>query len=118
MRGGWLHNTMIRALASACGQGCTCRVEHPVPGGSVDLWIANSTITAVVEVELTADRIGRDLAKARSAKATHLFIVTPARRTADAARRRLSRLGTCLPGMEVCVLTQGQALRALRRLFP
>src|SRR5690606_34516681 len=110
MRGGYLHNRIIAArLLAACHRASVQALEHPTgEGGFVDLYIEHGPLRVVCEIELSPDRIDRDLRKAIALDATHLLIVVPTPRVAARVMRRLERSGGAGQA-EVFVLTLGRA---------
>ena len=107
MRGSTFHNqVLVRSLDLAFRSLGACPIlEHPAgPGrsaGYVDLFIELGACRIVCEAEQTADRVGRDLEKARLLSATHLLIVTPTARVKRDVLRRLHSPAIALPSRSV-----------------
>lgn len=120
-RGGFLHNTVLIAPAQrlALAARATVRLEYATtqPRGAIDLLIDTKRRRIAWEAELRPDRVRGDVAKAASAGAVVLLIVSPAAATSRACARVLA--GLVLPAnLTVFVLPIGPALGHLRRLLP
>lgn len=135
MRGGFLHNqVLIAPLAALLAEwGWKVSLEHRTgPGrgaGYVDLFAERDGDRTVIEAELSADRVARDLHKANALRVTLLVIVVPDQRTANAVERKLQGLPSgdgstisevwCLPlGLARQRLTQRCRLMTARNVSP
>ncbi|MFN3165782.1 MAG: hypothetical protein ACE37H_01825 [Phycisphaeraceae bacterium] len=88
--------------------------------GLIDLFAARDAWRVVVEAERTAERVHGDLTKAVAVRATHLLIVTPTRRVAEACDRQISRSMAgyqMLPGV-ILSRPVGPLVTVLTSLFP
>ena len=114
MRGGFPHNRILadRLERAALAAGATVDTEHRVAlrqsVGFIDLLVVLDRRRIAIEVECSAHRVDKDVAKARAAQADLLLIVTPDSRIADACVRKLRRLGlleaSSGPTIKVCTL--------------
>lgn len=113
MRGGGLHRRLVRDLALEAGhRGWWTRVEAYVGGGYIDLVIGKGDRLIAVEVELTPDRVPRDIEKAERIHATELWIVIPDSTKRAAFERRVLSANT-RSGTRILVFTYPQAIKAL-----
>ena len=126
MRGSNLHNHILldaveEHLASG---GWTTRREHlvalPDGMGAIDLLAERGGERLAIEVELTPDRVLRDVQKAIAIQAVELLIVTPNAAVRKAVRRRLRRhrRGGGREWLPTFALTQPQTLQHLASSFP
>ena len=114
MRGGFPHNRVLadRLERAALAAGATLDTEHRVSLGRgvgfIDLLVVLDRRRIAIEVECSAHRVAKDVAKACAAQADLLLIVTPDSRTAGACVRKLRRLGLLkapsAPAIKVCTL--------------
>lgn len=119
MRGGFVHNRVLIAPVEAVLRelGASVRRESPVAvssryTGFVDILAICGKNRIVCEAELSADRVGLDLAKAAALKATLLLIIVPNRQVGQAVERQVARMNTS--PVTVCCLTVGAAVQRLR----
>ena len=95
-------------------QGADVYREYPAINGtyigSVDIWVAFDQIRIAIEAELTPKRIGADIKKAQALRADELWIVVPTQRVVRAVRRKLATMSKPTGGLDLFLLTQGQAL--------
>lgn len=122
MRGGFLHNrVLVEAIALLLLElGAPFQLEYPVrladSVGFADVFAVHGSLRIVCEIELTADRVWNDVAKAVALQANLLLIVTPTGAVARRIRKCLRYSATqSVPGeLEICVLPFGKALQWLR----
>ena len=126
MRGGFLHNTLLVAgIETMLWPIATSIIrEFPVrlPGdavGAIDLFAIIGAHRIAVEVELTADRVPGDMAKAHSANANELLLIAPNAVARGALQRRVRRLtARTPPRLSVHVLTLPLARQYFETCFP
>jgi hypothetical protein len=124
VRGGFLHQQLIDPIAHHFGATPGARVhrEHAagptIHHGAVDLIIEYLHHRIVIEAELTTRRVLRDIEKALSLQATHLLIVTPTARSAQAARHRIVAGGPIRVPDVLWVYPFGLAIARLELHFP
>ena len=122
MKGRFLHNrVLIEPLAEYFRlRGVSVLPEYPIrPGRSapaVDLYVPAYRL--VIEAELTVDRVLNDRAKALALQVNMLLIVTPTRRVADAAKRRLNEAAGDEKTIVEWILPVGPALQRIRDCSP
>lgn len=97
MRGAFLHNYMVKQLEDAFWKaGAKASCEYPTRSGRhpgfVDLFIEWDFQRIVGEVELSAQRVENDVAKAQELQAQVLLIVVPSTSVATAVRREILRI--------------------------
>ncbi len=120
MRGGWLHTQILIEPIRRCfaDLGAATYMEYPVKcdgrNCAVDLFVLLAGKRVAVEAELSPDRVPMDILKARALDTDLLYIVTPTRRVALAAKKR-----GCQPRKRPAIfyITVGQALQQLKRDF-
>jgi hypothetical protein len=112
-----------------------CRTgKDALAGGHVDLAVMTPQGVIAIEVELSAKRIHRDVAKAAALDAAELWLIAPSARTIAAIKRRMATLDLdalrCPRNRKgrrgrgrgrvrgIVVLTLGQALQRISRCFP
>ena len=101
MRGGGLHRWMVMQLESAASQaGYWTRIEAYVGNGFADLIIGKDDRLIVIEVELTPERIKRDVIKAQTIHADLLLIVAADSSHIPRMRRQIDHN----PGSEIPIL--------------
>lgn len=132
MRGGLLHRTLVEGLANAAAaSGFWVRVEAGIRGarhasevadkrheesaggnrvGFGDLVVGNGRHLLLIEVELDARRIWRDLEKGRRLRATEIWIVAGHVQLRDRIKRKLTARGQ---ESGVLVLCYPQAIQRL-----
>lgn len=114
--GAFLHQHVLinPLLESFQNQGATVHREYPATNGkyigSVDIWVEHAQIRIAIEAELTPKRIQADIKKALALRADELWIVVPTQRVVRAIRRKLAKISIATSGLDLFVLTQGQAL--------
>lgn len=135
MRGGLLHRSLVEGLASAAtASGFWVRVESGIRGagdvreaggvrlvgpargpgfGFGDLVVGNAQHLLLIEVELDARRIWRDLEKGRRLGASQTWIVAVHARLRD---RIGEKLRTCGQESRVLVLCYPQACQQLMQM--
>lgn len=86
--------------------------------GVIDLFATRDQWRVVVEAERTTERVSGDLAKAVAVHATHLLLVTPTRRVAEACDRQVVRLGGDTDGLVILSRPVGLMAAALTSIFP
>lgn len=119
MRGGFVHNNVLRAVEKVLRlEIVRAKREFFVPWRDghhsfIDLWVEIGTERIAIEVEMTANRIQKDVAKALTANATQLLIIVPNHDVERKVKGRL--LFSSLPeNLKIYCLTLGKALQLLK----
>ncbi|MCG3148172.1 MAG: hypothetical protein PCFJNLEI_01615 [Verrucomicrobiae bacterium] len=122
MRGGFLHNQVLAARVEHAFRASgaeVCREYRIVTSaleGYVDLMVTCGGRRIACEIELTAERIYWDVAKAQAMHAVLLLIVVPNEQLARTVRQKLTDRQTTRRPLKLSVfcLTVGAVLEALR----